>query len=140
MKRNITGIILHLAIPASDINESVEFYLKLNAKLGRRSSEWAILNFFNLQLVLHKNQDVDANPNMYPRHFGVIVDSDSKLLHYHDLAKQNKLKFFQECFSRFAGDLAEHKTFFLCDPSNNLIEFKWYRNTCSVFGDPSSLV
>lgn len=126
--------ILHLAIPALNLEDSIEFYLKIGAKLGRKTSSWAIFNFVNLQLVLHKSQEIDESPSMYPRHFGVIVNDDKKFLHYHDLAKRNELKFFKECFSRYAGTFAEHKSFFICDPSNNLIEFKWYRNIASVFG------
>ena len=125
--------ILHLAIPANNIGESIEFYLKLDAILGRKTTSWAIFNFFNLQLVLHKNKNFDVSPSMYPRHFGVILNEE-RFNYYHDLSNRKNIKFFKKCFERYAGEIAEHKTFFLCDPANNTIEFKWYRQTSSIFG------
>lgn len=127
-------MIFHLAIPAINLDESIYFYLKLGAKLGRKSPSWAIFDFWNIQLVLHKSEKVDSEPSMYPRHFGVIVDSVEKFLECRNFARANGLKFFEDSFSRFDGEYAEHKTFFLCDPSNNTIEFKWYRNRECVFG------
>lgn len=43
-------------------------------------------------------------------------------------AKGRKLRFFQEPVARFEGMLEEHQTFFLIDPSNNLLEFKYYND------------
>lgn len=125
--------ILHLAIPAINIEESVDFYLKLGAKPGRQTPSWGIFDFFGMQLVFHKSENVEKEPTMYPRHFGVIV-SHEKLLEYYELAKTERLKFFEDLFLRFPGSFAEHKTFFLLDPGNNLIEFKWYKNSESIFG------
>ncbi len=128
-------MIIHLAIPAINLDESMDFYLKLGAKLGRKSPSWAIFNLCGMQLVLHKSEKVDAEPSMYPRHFGVILNTVEKFLICRHLAETNELKFFEYCFSRFTGEKSEHKTFFLCDPSNNLIEFKWYLNQECIFGD-----
>ena len=43
-------------------------------------------------------------------------------------ARERGLPFFAEPFVRMAGEPAEHETFFLIDPSNNLLEFKHYRD------------
>lgn len=38
-----------------------------------------------------------------------------------------KLNFYSEPFIRFEDRPEEHRTFFLIDPSNNLLEFKYYK-------------
>ena len=35
---------------------------------------------------------------------------------------------------RFAGDVLEHQTFFLQDPSHNWLEFKHYRHSEAILG------
>jgi extradiol dioxygenase family protein len=41
--------------------------------------------------------------------------------------------FHTEPFRRFPGLQEEHATFFLRDPSNNLIEFKHYRDPAMMY-------
>ena len=63
---------------------------------------------------------------MYPRHFGVNfrrrTDFDAML----DSARAAGLELFGEPNVRMPGLREAHHTFFLKDPSNNLIEFKCY--------------
>ncbi|AHE67642.1 hypothetical protein Loa_02098 [Legionella oakridgensis ATCC 33761 = DSM 21215] len=63
---------------------------------------------------------------MYPRHFGVTFVDKTKFDDLLNKARMNKAPFFQELFVRFPGQKEEHYTFFLKDPSNNLLEFKFY--------------
>ena len=42
--------------------------------------------------------------------------------------KESAIDFFKEPFRRFEGTAREHRSFFLVDPSNNVVEFKWYKN------------
>jgi len=129
-------IIFHLAIPCVDIEESEEFYVKkLGAKVGRKSSKWLILHFFGHQLVCHRSPEkVDPSPQMYPRHFGIIFDNSRDFEETLSRAQKMNLSFFQKEFIRYEGKPEEHRTFFLSDPSNNLIEFKWYRNSDMIMG------
>ena len=76
--------------------------------------------------------EIDTDPQMYPRHFGVTfrdrVDFDALLAR----VREQALPFFSEPSVRFEGKREEHWTFFLIDPSNNLLEFKHY-------GDPEMM-
>lgn len=124
-------VIIHLAIPSDNIQRSVDFYMKLGAKLGRRTETWAIFNFSGIQLVCHK-VDIVAPATMYPRHFGLILADELIFNSIYGMIDRRDL--FEDLFVRFKGQPAEHETFFLKDPSNNVIEFKWYRNKESIFG------
>ena len=79
-------------------------------------------------MVCHLSNDVVSEPELYPRHFGVTfrerVDFDAVLT----LAVQREIPFFRMVQPRFKDLVEEHLTFVLRDPSNNLIEFKHYRD------------
>jgi extradiol dioxygenase family protein len=125
--------VFHLAIPARDLDEAQEFYVTgLGCHLARRYADRITLDFFGDQVVCHLS---DAGPaadpaelDLYPRHFGVTFherqDFDAVLA----LAEQRKLEFFRPVQPRFEGMVEEHLTFVLRDPSDNLIEFKHYRD------------
>ena len=117
----------HLAIPAADLDATQEFYVAgLGCKLARRYADRITLDFFGDQVVCHLSDDVVAEPTLYPRHFGVTFrhrDDWARLLH---LAETRGLPFFEKPFHRFAGQVEEHESFVLRDPSQNLLEFKHY--------------
>jgi len=121
------GDVFHLAIPARDLDEAQRFYVDgLGCHLARRYHDRITLDFFGDQLVCHLSDDVDDDPALYPRHFGVSFrqrkDFDA-LLH---CAELRKLPLFRECQTRFEGRVEEHLTLVLRDPSSNLLEFKHY--------------
>lgn len=119
--------VFHLAIPAKDLDEMFDFYVtKLGCKLARRYNDRITLDFFGDQIVCHLSKDWDPNPKMYPRHFGVTFKDRKPFDNLLSLAKQREIPFFQEPMLRFKGLVEEHETFFLIDPSNNLLEFKYY--------------
>ncbi len=67
-----THNVFHLAIPARDLDEAYDFYVKkLGCKLARRYNDRITLDFFGDQVVCHHSQDYAAEPKEYPRHFGV---------------------------------------------------------------------
>lgn len=121
----------HLAIPSADILKSMQFYTQLGFKLGRFNDVSCIINFFGLQLVCHKSDDIDLDPQMYPRHFGIITTQE-KWTALCSKAKELKVRFFREPFLRYDGEPSEHGTFFIMDPSNNLIEFKYYKDETMI--------
>lgn len=144
-------MIFHLAIPAIDLEESAKFYERICAVRGRVYNTHIVLNLQGHQLVLHKS-DISyyaKDPSMYPRHFGVIFsDYDRFNFFYYQvlelhLQQKNQpdlgfpeIRFFEvnnKSFTRHEGEFAEHKTFFLLDPSNNVIEFKAYKNETAIF-------
>lgn len=125
-------MIFHLAIPAKNLKESTNFYVGLGAKVGRVEPTHVVLKFYGCQLVLHQSKEVLKEPTMYPRHLGVIVDAKVQLEILWDKFKKRDYV-FENLFQRKAGKPEEHWTFFLKDPSNNLVEFKWYKNDESIF-------
>lgn len=116
------------------MDETQEFYEKLGCTLARRYNDRVTFNFFGDQVVCHLHpEEIDPRPKMYPRHFGVTFLERSeyeKLLEY---AIQHELPFFQEPMVRFKGRQEEHMTFFLIDPANNLLEFKFYHDESKVY-------
>ncbi len=117
----------HLAIPAADLDAMQEFYVAgLGCKLARRYADRITLDFFGDQVVCHLSDEIVREPTLYPRHFGVTFrqrDDWARLLH---LAELRGLRFFEKPFHRFAGMVEEHESFVLQDPSQNLLEFKYY--------------
>ncbi|GMA64456.1 VOC family protein [Alicyclobacillus fastidiosus] len=121
--------VFHLAIPAHDLDETYAFYVeKLGCKLARRYADRITLDFFGDQVVCHLSEDIDQEPKMYPRHFGVTFRDKNQFDNLYNLAKQREIPFFHDISRRFEGLVEEHLTFFLIDPSNNLLEFKYYHD------------
>jgi extradiol dioxygenase family protein len=127
-----THDVFHLAIPAYDLDETVEFYVaNLGCKLARRYDDRVTLDFFGDQLVCHLSeapaQRVPMNElPMYPRHFGVTFREQSDFDALYQLCQQRKIPLFSDVSLRFEGRVEVHQTFVACDPSDNLIEFKHY--------------
>lgn len=121
----------HLAIPSGDLDQSIRFYKALECKIGRRYPTHVVINFFKSQLVLHKSDEWSRVPKMYPRHAGVIFDTEGELRGAWAFCQKLTLDYnpiFEPYFVRNSGEPEEHHTFFIKDPHNNLIEFKWYKD------------
>jgi len=117
----------HLAIPARDLDEMQEFYVKmLGCKLARRYADRITVDFFGDQLVCHLSDRIEEDPQMYPRHFGITFRHREDFDAMVRLARLRGAPFFSAPSQRFEGMVEEHATFVLRDPSNNLIEFKHY--------------
>src|SRR5437763_3513959 len=119
----------HLAIPARDLDEAVNFYVtKLGCHLARRYPDRITLDFFGDQLVCHLSDRWDREPELYPRHFGVTFRERDDFDRLVDLARRRCIPLFRDVETRFTGLVEEHLTFVMRDPSNNLLEFKHYRD------------
>ena len=70
---------------------------------------------------------------MYPRHFGITFKNKQDFENLLHLVQQRETGFFQELTTRFEGKVEEHPTFFLKDPSNNLLEFKYYHDSRMMY-------
>jgi len=127
--------VFHLAIPCADLDKAKAFYVdKLGCELARRYDDRITLNFFGDQVVCHlAPNDIDTSPKMYPRHFGVTFSNKEKFNKLHEAATKNGAEFFKGLFVRFEGKQEEHYTFFLKDPSNNLLEFKYYLDPAMMY-------
>lgn len=122
--------IFHLAFPVKDIPSTLEFYRdKLKFPVDLIEEKRCIINLCGHQAVAHLAPDhMPKAVTMYPRHFGIIFEKESDFESLLGRAKASRAEFFQECFIRFPDSPRAHKSFFLKDPSNNLLEFKWYQD------------
>ena len=120
----------HLAIPAADLDAMQAFYVDgLGCHLARRYDDRITLDFFGDQVVCHLTDRWDRDvTNLYPRHFGVTFRDRQEFDDVLALAHARQLPFFAEVATRFEGRVEQHLTFVLRDPSNNLLEFKHYRD------------
>jgi len=117
----------HVAIPARDLDEAVDFYVHgLGARLARRYPDRVTFDFFGDQLVCHLSDDIPEKPVAYPRHFGVSFADGADFDRLVRLVEHRGLRVVREAAVRFEGTAEQHRTIFLADPSNNVIEFKHY--------------
>ena len=131
----------HLAVTVHDLNAAKSFYGELlSCTEGRTASRWVDYDFFGHQLTVHLDErkalsqaanDVDKRRVPVP-HFGVILDwSQWEQLAQH-LQKQT-VQWVIEPNIRFQGQAGEQGTFFLQDPSGNVLEFKAFQSDASIF-------
>jgi hypothetical protein len=133
----MSNTLFHLAFPIHDIEAAIRFYVDgLGCTVGRRSKQALTLGLAGHQLVGHL---VTAPPSpqqgIYPRHFGLVFLSLEEWKALADRAKAKGLPFYQQPRVRFPGTRIEHRTFFLEDPSHNLLEFKHYTHESAIFGE-----
>jgi len=129
----------HLAFPCHDFSLAKEFYQqKLGFELGRESENALIINCGDNQLVAHRcEQALTLQKSIYPRHFGLIFDTHDEFQGFIDKIKQQSIEFHIAPKIRFANTRIEHHSFFLLDPSNNLLEFKHYTHDSAIFDESS---
>lgn len=131
--------LFHLAFPVHDLKKAEKFYVNgLGCKAGRVSSRSMILDFRGNQIVAQLTEGpLSPQRGIYPRHFGLVFQDLKDWQKLVRRAQRKKLKFHQPPRVRYEGTPLEHHTFFLQDPSNNLLEFKHYTRTSAVFGQKS---
>ncbi len=129
----------HLAFPVHDLASARTFYGEiLGCPAGRSSALWVEFDLGGHQIVAHlapretpsaiKTVDGDRVPS---RHFGLILEV-SAWSALADRLRERNVEFLIEPRVRFAGEKGEQRTFFVCDPSGNALEFK-------AFTDPKRL-
>lgn len=133
----MTSSLFHLAFPVQDLEAAERFYVDgLGCTVGRRSKQAITFGLAGHQLVGHLMPDqLPKQQGIYPRHFGLIFLSQTEWQAMADRAKAKGLPFYQQPRVRFPGTRLEHHTFFLEDPSHNLLEFKHYTHESAIFGE-----
>ncbi len=130
----------HLAIPVSNLEESVIYYRDiLGLDEGRSSKKWADFNFFGHQLVCHVSDNINeqaTNPvdgeEVPVPHFGIVLsikEFEDFLLKISD----KDIDFIIEPTVRFKGEIGEQTTLFFKDPSGNAIEIKAFKDMNNLF-------
>ncbi|HHF7372518.1 VOC family protein [Legionella bozemanae] len=129
--------LFHLAFPVHDLVLAKDFYHhKLGFSLGRESAHALILEFGNHQIVAHKVDTIlPSQEGIYPRHFGLIFLERHEFDAFLAKIKREHVSFEIPLKTRFSGSRIEHLSFFLKDPSNNLLEFKYYLFSSAIFGE-----
>ena len=135
----------HLAVPAGNLTDSVQFYEKiLECKLGNREEgKWIDVDFWGNELTLHKTDmklpserhDVDMGSVPVP-HFGVHLEPKVFDKIKINLEK-NKIEYLDKPYTRFDGKAEQQETFFIKDPHGNVLELKtlnWLVHNYSLFG------
>ena len=130
----------HLAIPVSNLEESVAYYKDtLGLREGRSSNKWADFDFFGHQLVCHVSDSINeqvTNPvdgeEVPIPHFGVVLsieEFEEFLLQIND----KNIDFIIKPTIRFKGEIGEQRTMFFKDPSGNAIEIKAFKDMGNLF-------
>jgi len=127
--------VFHLSFPVRDLAAAKAFYCGvLGARVGRDNEKWVDILLFGHQLTLHQRPDqVPAPDQRGVRHFGAILPWPA----WEALAKEIEAagaEFSSPPTVSFAGTPREQGKLLLCDPSDNLIELKAYRNVHAAFG------
>lgn len=133
----MTQVLFHLAFPVKDIPSTKKFYVDgLGCLAGRENDRCLILSLYGHQLVAHVVEELPPpQQGIYPRHFGVVFQAERNWLALLERVHEKRLPFYVRPKVRFPDTPLEHRTFFLADPSHNLLEFKYYRFESAVFGE-----
>jgi extradiol dioxygenase family protein len=131
------AVLFHLAFPVHNLEETKRFYVEgLGCTLGRESSSAVTLELGGHQLVAQLTAEtLERQKGIYPRHFGLVFTSEEDWRNLVERAKAKDLPFYQQPRRRYTGTKIEHQTFFLEDPSHNLLEFKHYTYDSAIFGE-----
>jgi hypothetical protein len=73
-------------------------------------------------------EEVAIEVKLYPRHFGITFHDKADFERLFNLCQVRKIKMLSEPQKRFSGSVEEHLTMQLVDPSNNILEFKYYND------------
>ena len=130
----------HLAIPVSNLEESVAYYRDtLGLREGRSSNKWADFDFFGHQLVCHVSNIINdqiTNPvdgqEVPVPHFGVVL-SIEKFEEFLLQINDKNIDFIIKPTIRFKGEIGEQRTMFFRDPSGNAIEIKAFKDMKKLF-------
>ena len=136
----------HLAIPVRSILEAEKFYCDLLGcqKGNYEAGKWQDINFWGNELTLHETDhglenerhDVDMGRVCVP-HFGIhltrdVFDAIKEKIEAHD-----EFAYLDKPYLRFKDDEQEQETFFIKDPSGNVIEIKTMRTPELLWADNS---
>jgi len=124
----MTTPLFHLSFPVGNIASTKTFYVEgLGCQAGRENETAIVLDLYGHQLVAHvTDEPLEPQRGIYPRHFGLIFQTEAEWETLMTRAKQHQLTFYQSAKRRFPNSPLEHRTFFLVDPFHNLLEFKYY--------------
>ncbi|HLT32300.1 MAG TPA: VOC family protein [Aquaticitalea sp.] len=130
----------HLALPCVNVSKTKAFYVDiLGATMGRSAVKWADVNLFNNQITFTECgpfkfdcKNYSFNGDILPSfHFGIILEKrDWEQIHKRLISKRyeivSEVKFLE-------NKTGEHRSFFIKDPNDFMVEFKCFTNPNEVF-------
>lgn len=130
----------HLALPCSNLTETVHFYKNIiQAGIGRQTENWVDVDLFGNQLTFTLSGSFNFDFKSYRLdeyvlpsfHFGVIVSVEKwgemySRLFQMDLEVTTEATFMQ-------NKIGEHLSFFIQDPNGYMLEFKSFKNPKEIF-------
>jgi extradiol dioxygenase family protein len=132
----------HLAFPVRDLDTARAFYVGvLGCREGRSTERWVDFEFFGHQISAHLSpEDASLDPERNEvdgdavpvRHFGAILDWDDWEAMAERLSVAG-IDFMIEPRVRFEGQPGEQGTFFVRDPSGNVLELKSFKDPDRIF-------
>jgi len=135
----------HLAISAGDLHNAIYFYCNiLGCTKGNSEFKppdaWCDINFWGNELTLHasnckqtsEQHNVDMGNVLVP-HFGVHLEA-YEFKGLKERLIQNNIKFIDDPYIRFEGEVLEQETMFIKDPNGNVLEIKTMVNSDALFG------
>lgn len=127
--------IFHLSFPVRDLAIARDFYCGvLGACVGRETAAWIDILLFGHQLTLHQRPDEVLDPAARGvRHFGAILPWP-QWRRLGDRLVDSGWPLRMPPTVAHTGTEREQGKILLCDPSDNLIEIKAYRNASVAIG------
>ena len=130
----------HLAFPVRDLEEARAFYVEtIGCRQGRETHNHIDFDMFGHHVVAHLAPELPpASPSEFDGHevpvphFGLNLERDAWIALAERL-KRTRCHFREYPHVRMVGQIGEHDTLFVCDPSGNALEFKSFRNPAHVF-------
>ena len=124
----------HLAIAVKSIEESKEFYCDLMGCVAGDYEEgsWQDINFWGNELTLHHGPDEVASKKRHDvamgtvsvPNFGAHLKEDEFFALKDRIEASEKFNYYDEPYRRFINKDREQETFFIQDPSGNVLEIK----------------
>lgn len=139
-ERALDRPIFHLSFPVLDLDAAKTFYCNvLGATVGRDNGNWADIVLFGHQLTLHDRPNEVLPPDQRGvRHFGAIL-SWQEWVSLAEKLEKDGCTFVRPPTISNSGTDQESGKMLLCDPSDNIIEVKAYRNVAAVLGTQHDL-
>ncbi len=130
----------HMSLPCISVKDTKSFYSEIiGASLGRTADSWVDVNLFGHQITFIRAKKFNfINPNyvfegkILPSfHFGIIVDEKTWKTIYKALKKEELHLVDKTVFLK--DKAGEHKSFFIKDPNDYMLEFKCFENPKNIF-------
>ena len=129
----------HLAFPVHDLEAARAFYRDLiGCRQGRETANHIDFDMFGHHVVAHLAPIAAATPSEFDGHEVPIPHFGLNLARaeWDALAARltrSRCQFREYPHARLVGQLGEHDTLFVYDPSGNALEFKAFRDPAHVF-------